>query len=105
MRAIWRDTVLAESPDTIVVENNHYFPADSLRREYFRPSATHTTCGWKGEASYYTVEVNGERKTSMAGRVSPSSPPRRQRCGSTTRRVPRQSWWKTAGSIPSETQF
>src|SRR4051794_9534950 len=53
MRAIWRDVVLAESADTIVVEGNHYFPPDALRREYVRPSATHTTCAWKGEASYY----------------------------------------------------
>lgn len=57
MRAIWREAILAESNDTIVVEGNHYFPPDSLRREYFRSSATHTTCGWKGEASYYDVVV------------------------------------------------
>lgn len=60
MRALWKDTVLAESDDTVVVEGNHYFPADSLRREYFRPSDTHTTCGWKGVASYYDVVVAGE---------------------------------------------
>jgi uncharacterized protein (DUF427 family) len=57
MRAIWRDTVLAESGDTIVVEGNHYFPPETLRRELFRPSATHTTCSWKGEASYYDVVI------------------------------------------------
>lgn len=60
MRAVWRDTVLAESDDTVVVEGNHYFPADSLRREHFRPSDTHTTCGWKGVASYYHVVVGDE---------------------------------------------
>jgi uncharacterized protein (DUF427 family) len=60
MRAIWRDTVLAESGDTVVVEGNHYFPADSLRREHFRESDAHTTCPWKGEASYYDVVANGE---------------------------------------------
>ena len=60
MRAIWRDTVLAESNDTVVVEGNHYFPADSLRREHFRPSDTHTTCGWKGVASYYDVTVGND---------------------------------------------
>jgi uncharacterized protein (DUF427 family) len=60
MQAVWRDTVLAESDDTVVVEGNHYFPADSLRREHFRPSATHTTCGWKGVASYYDVVVGDE---------------------------------------------
>ena len=57
MRAIWQNTVLAESADTIVVEGNHYFPAESLRREFFRESATHTTCPWKGEASYFDVVV------------------------------------------------
>jgi uncharacterized protein (DUF427 family) len=60
MRAVWRDTVLAESDETVVVEGNHYFPADSLRREHFRASDTHTTCPWKGEASYYDVVADGE---------------------------------------------
>ena len=59
MKAIWHGTVLAESDDTLVVENNHYFPAGSLRREHFRESRTHTTCSWKGEASYYDVLVDG----------------------------------------------
>ena len=60
MRAIWRDAVVAESDGTVVVEGNHYFPADALRREHFRPSETHTTCPWKGEASYYDIVVGGE---------------------------------------------
>ena len=60
MRAIWRDAVLAESDDTVVVEGNHYFPENSLRREHFRPSETHTTCPWKGEASYYDIVVGGD---------------------------------------------
>jgi uncharacterized protein (DUF427 family) len=60
MRAVWRDTVLAESDDTVVVEGNHYFPADSVRREHFRESDAHTTCPWKGEASYYDVLADGE---------------------------------------------
>ena len=59
MRAVWQNTVLAESEDTVVVEGNHYFPPDSTRSEYFRPSDTHTTCPWKGEASYYDVVVDG----------------------------------------------
>ena len=57
MRAIWHDTVLAESDDTVVVEGNHYFPADALHGEYFRASDRHSTCPWKGEASYYDVVV------------------------------------------------
>ncbi|MDH5606172.1 MAG: DUF427 domain-containing protein [Anaerolineae bacterium] len=57
-KAIWNDVVIAESDDTIVVEGNHYFPPDSVKREYFIDSSTHTTCPWKGLASYYTVMVN-----------------------------------------------
>jgi uncharacterized protein (DUF427 family) len=60
MRAVWRDTVLAESDETVVVEGNHYFPADSVRLEHFRESDKHTTCPWKGEASYYDVLADGE---------------------------------------------
>ncbi len=59
MKAIWNNTVIAESSDTVVVENNHYFPADSINKEYFKESSTHTTCPWKGLASYYTLEVDG----------------------------------------------
>ena len=60
MKAIWNNTVIAETDDTVVVEGNHYFPADSLKSEFFQPSETHTVCGWKGTASYYDVVVNGE---------------------------------------------
>ena len=58
MKAIWNDTELAESDDTIVVEGNHYFPAASLREEYFRESDHHSVCPWKGTASYYDVVVD-----------------------------------------------
>jgi uncharacterized protein (DUF427 family) len=60
MRATWNGAVLAESDRTRVVENNHYCPVESIRMERFQPSATHTTCGWKGEASYYDVVVDGK---------------------------------------------
>jgi len=60
MRASWKGAVLAESTDTVVVEGNHYFPAESIDRTYFRESKTHTHCPWKGEASYYDVVVDGE---------------------------------------------
>jgi len=60
MKALWNNTVLADSDQTIVIEGNHYFPPDSIKRQYFEPSDTHTFCPWKGEASYYDVEVNGE---------------------------------------------
>ncbi len=60
MKATWKGAVLAESDETVVVEGNHYFPAGSVNREHFRESATHTTCPWKGVASYYDVVVGGE---------------------------------------------
>ncbi len=60
MKAKWRGAILAESDDTVVVEGNHYFAPDSINKEHFRESATHTTCPWKGEASYHDVVVNGE---------------------------------------------
>ncbi len=59
MKAIWHNTTIAESDDTVIVEGNHYFPADSIRREYFKESDQHTHCPRKGEASYYDVVVNG----------------------------------------------
>ena len=59
-QAVWKNTVLAESDDLVRVENNYYFPPDSLHRAYFSSSDTHTTCPWKGEAAYYTIEVDGE---------------------------------------------
>jgi len=60
MRATWNDTTIAESDKTIVIEGNHYFPPDTISKEHFQPSDKHTTCPWKGEASYYNVVVNGE---------------------------------------------
>ncbi len=66
MRAIWNNAVLAHSDDTVVVEGNHYFPADSLRREHFRDSSHHTVCGWKGIASYYDVVVGSEVNANAA---------------------------------------
>lgn len=74
MRAIWHDAVLAESDDTVVVEGNHYFPAASLRREHFRPSGQHTTCPWKGVASYYDVIV-GQAVNSGAAWYYPAPKP------------------------------
>lgn len=59
-KAIWKDIVLAESDRCEIVEGNCYFPPHSIKREYFKPSSTHTTCPWKGEASYYNIEVNGQ---------------------------------------------
>ena len=60
MKAIWNDIVLAESNDTIVVEGNHYFPSESINKEYFEESDTKSTCPWKGQASYYHLNINGK---------------------------------------------
>ena len=59
MKAIWNNKIIADSDDTIVIEGNHYFPLSSIKREYFRPSDSHTTCPWKGIASYNDVVVDG----------------------------------------------
>ena len=66
MKAIWNDTVLAESDETIVVEGSHYFPPTSLHKGHFETSGTHTVCEWKGEASYYDVVANGKSNTDAA---------------------------------------
>ena len=59
MKAVWNGQPLADSDHTVVVEGNHYFPAESVRKELLRESSTHTTCAWKGIASYYDVVVDG----------------------------------------------
>lgn len=59
-KAIWNGTVIAESDDTVVVERNHYFPRESVRADLLKPSATTSVCGWKGTASYYSLEVDGK---------------------------------------------
>lgn len=66
MKAIYNGKVLAQSEDTVVVENNHYFPESSLNKEYFLPSDKHTTCPWKGLASYYTINVDGSENPDAA---------------------------------------
>ncbi|MBU1801139.1 DUF427 domain-containing protein [Nocardioides sp.] len=66
MRAIWNGTVIASSDDTVVVEGNHYFPADSVDQALLRPSSTTSVCPWKGTASYYSVEVDGRTNPDAA---------------------------------------
>lgn len=66
MKAIWNNQVIAESDNTIVVENNHYFPSESVRPEYLKPSSTHSTCPWKGLASYYSIEVDNQENRDAA---------------------------------------
>ena len=66
VRATWNGAVLAESEDTVLVEGNHYFPAAAVKHELLEPSDTHTQCYWKGQASYYTVVVDGQRNKDAA---------------------------------------
>jgi len=66
MKAIWKGQVIAESDDTIVIEGNHYFPPNDIKKEFFVDSEAHTTCPWKGLASYYTIKVNGDENPDAA---------------------------------------
>ena len=66
MKASWNGVVVAESDHTVVVEGNHYFPPDALKKEHFRDSTHQTTCGWKGEASYYHVSGQGKTNENAA---------------------------------------
>ena len=66
MKATWNGVVLAESDQTIVVEGNQYFPPDAINKQFFQESSTHTICGWKGEASYYNLVVDGQENKDAA---------------------------------------
>ncbi|WP_200940339.1 DUF427 domain-containing protein [Pedobacter sp. Leaf194] len=66
MKATWNNQVLAESDETIVIENNHYFPPASINKSFFQASDKHTVCPWKGEASYYTLTVDGQKNEDAA---------------------------------------
>lgn len=66
MKAIWNNRVIAESNETLQIEGNHYFPTDSVKKEFLVDSQTHTTCHWKGTASYYNVIVDGQENRDAA---------------------------------------
>lgn len=66
MKALWNGRIVAQSDDTVVVEGNHYFPPESLHREFFKPSDSRTACPWKGQASYYTLVVDGKQNVDAA---------------------------------------
>lgn len=66
MKAIWKNEILAESDNTVVVENNHYFPRESLNMKYFILSDTTSHCPWKGDASYYSIVVNENKNEDAA---------------------------------------
>lgn len=66
MQASWNGHVIAESDDIVTVEGNAYFPPEALRSDCFRPSSHRTVCGWKGEAHYFDVVVDGQVNASAA---------------------------------------
>lgn len=66
MKAIWNGETIAESNDTIIIEGNHYFPIESVKKEFLEDSATQSVCPWKGTASYYTVKVDGKENKDAA---------------------------------------
>ncbi|OYW68832.1 MAG: hypothetical protein B7Z40_01405 [Bosea sp. 12-68-7] len=66
VKAIWNDTVIAESDDTIIIEGNHYFPDFSLRKDFIKPSETTSVCGWKGTANYHSLVVDGKENRDAA---------------------------------------
>lgn len=66
MKAKWNNQIIAESDKTTLVENNHYFPVNSIKKEYFEKNSTHTTCPWKGEASYFDIVVDNEKNNDAA---------------------------------------
>ncbi len=78
MEAVWNGAVIADSDDTVVVEGNHYFPKDSINREFFENSSLETTCPWKGEAKYLDVVVDGETNPGAAWYYPNPKPPAAQ---------------------------
>lgn len=66
VKAIWKGKVLAESNNTVIVDRKHYFPIEDVNKEYLEDSDTHTVCSWKGEASYYTLNVDGNKNKDAA---------------------------------------
>jgi uncharacterized protein (DUF427 family) len=74
VRAVWNGAVIAESDDTVVVEGNHYFPRSAVEEGYLVPSSRETFCAWKGTASYYTLEVDGERNPDAVWYYAEPSP-------------------------------
>ena len=107
MKATWKGPVLAESDDTVVVEGNHYFPADPLKRELFRDSSTHTVCPWKGTASYYDVVAGADVNRDAAWYYPTPKPaadehhgPRRVLEGRAGRRRSRSSCYSAPGRPP-----
>lgn len=78
MRAIWHETTIAESDDTVVVEGNHYFPRSSLNDEYVEESSHTSVCPWKGTANYYSLKVGGDLNPNAAWYYASPKPAARE---------------------------
>jgi uncharacterized protein (DUF427 family) len=74
MKATWNGKTIAESNQTIHFDNNHYFPTESLNKDFFKPSSTTTVCPWKGTANYYDVVVDGKTNEGAAWYYASPSP-------------------------------
>jgi len=74
LKAIWNQQVIAESDNTVVVEGNHYFPPDSVKREFLQDSTTTTVCPWKGTANYYNLVVDGQSNPDAAWYYAETKP-------------------------------
>lgn len=85
--ARWNGAIIAQSDDTVIVEGNHYFPADSLNPALIEDSDTHTVCGWKGTASYKTLVVDGARNPNAAWYYPDPKPAAKEIAG-------RYAFWK-----------
>lgn len=97
MKAMWNGAVIAESDDTVVVEGNHYFPAESLDRRYVVESDKHTVCPWKGVASYYSLDVDGRRNEDAAWYYPDPKPDALHVAG-------RVAFWRGVDIVPSGAQ-
>jgi uncharacterized protein (DUF427 family) len=93
MKAVWKGTVIAESKYTVIVENNHYFPLDSVNRDYLDPSRTTTVCSWKGTANYYSLKVNGDTNPDAAWYYADPKPAAAEIKG-------RVAFWKGVQVVP-----
>jgi uncharacterized protein (DUF427 family) len=93
MKAIWKDTVIADSTDTVVVENNHYFPLAAVHAAHLEPSHTTTVCPWKGTANYYSVKVGAEINIDAAWYYAEPKPAAAQIKG-------RVAFWKGVRVVP-----
>lgn len=93
MKATWNGALIAESDDTVVVEGNHYFPIASVNSDYLRPSDRMSVCPWKGQASYYTLEVDGQKNADAAWFYAEPKPAAKEIEG-------RIAFWKGVQVIP-----